>query len=119
MTDSSKPTTDKDGVNVFVEKAPDYRAIHADGHIVSPNSHRNVVISFYNERLAIPKQLRITTEGDQSFTEHYVDGKNGMFRQVDASVFLDVTEIDELISELERARDFILKHQPLRESKND
>jgi hypothetical protein len=88
----------------FYEKGFGYRAVHADGFIVSPNAKGAIAVSFYSERLTIPKHVRVDF-GDAEFQgdEEIVDGKNGVFRQVEMTAFIDADTAEELRDWLERA----------------
>lgn len=105
MTDQDEPS--QDVIDVFIEKAPSYTTIHCDGVIASPNGRGLVVVSFYNERIAIPTHVQIIKSSGEEFLEEDVDGKNGIYRQIQTSIFMDVVTVTELINQLENVRGFL------------
>ena len=101
MTDRNKP------VRIVIEKAPSYRSLHSDGVMVTPNPTGNIVMSFYSERLRFPSELEMVQEEDGEFVENILGDSRGLFREISASVYLSMEKVDELISELNRAKDFL------------
>ena len=99
----------QDAIDVFLEKSSTYKSIHCDGFYVTPNGHGLAVLSFYNERLAIPKHIQLVRGEDGDYTENFVDGKKGVFRQIDASIFLDLQTVADLIEDLTSMKSFLEK----------
>lgn len=94
-------------VRIILEKASSYRSLHSDGVIVTPNANGSVVLSVYSERLRFPSELEMIQGDDGEISEHVVGDHRGLFREISASVYISVDKIDELISELERAKGFV------------
>lgn len=97
-----------DPIRIIIEKAPSYRSLHSDGVMVTPNPNGNLVISVYSERLRFPSELEVTHDEDGEITENIVGDPRGLFREVSASIYISVDKVEELIFELQRARDFIV-----------
>jgi hypothetical protein len=96
------------GWDVFYEPTPNYRSTHADGVIVSPNARGNIAVTFYSERLTIPKRVNVKVDGESSnLVETFVEGKQGAVRYFDSTVYLSLELVDELISWLEQAKEFL------------
>lgn len=99
QTESTQPDRFLD---FFYEKGPTYRTVHADGFVVSPNAKGVIAITFYSERLAIPKHVRIDF-GDDESEEEVIDGKDGVFRQMEVTTFLDAETAEDLREWLSKA----------------
>lgn len=97
MADESQPDDRLETaseIRFHYQKSPSYRTIHADGAHggVSPRGY--VVVTFYNERNTIPRQgVRRVTDTDHGRDvgpEEITDTLEGVMRQLEATVFLDL-----------------------------
>ena len=96
----------------YYEKSFGYRAVHGDGFVVSPNAKGSIAITFYSERLAIPKHVQLNfNEVDDAgvVEEKFVDGKKGVLRQMEFTAFIDIDTAEELREWLEKAVSVINK----------
>lgn len=104
---SSEQTQSRNKFDVFYEKSLGYRSIHSDGFVVSPNAKGAIAITFYSERLAIPKHVRIDlgpADAPVEFAEEeIVEGKSGVVRYMEATAFIDAETAEELRDWLARA----------------
>lgn len=100
-------TTKKEPIAIHYEKGPNYSNIYADGSVVAPNGRGMVTISFYNQRFTIPKLAHLV-QGPEDGTgvEEDIESKEGLFRQIEGSVFLDVAAAKDLVRWLQNAIDF-------------
>jgi hypothetical protein len=89
-------------LDFFYEKGPSYQAVHADGFVVSPNAKGVIAVTFYSERLSIPKHVRIDFAKDNS-EEEIIEGKDGVFRQMEVTTFFDAETAEELRDWLKKA----------------
>lgn len=110
MTDEAQ-AIESDPIDIHYEKGPTYANIHADGAIVAPNGRGSITVSFYSQRFTIPKLAQLVRGPDDGTGEEKeIDGKSGLFRQVESTVFLDVTGAKSLIEWLQKAIEFTEKH---------
>ena len=108
MSDEStrkKSSKTEDVFDFFYDRSPGYRAVHADGFVVSPNAKRAIAITFYSERLAIPKHVRLDFRDAEAeeVEEQIIDGKKGILRQMECTAFIDAETAEELRDWLSRA----------------
>ena len=107
MTDESTGS-EREPIQIHYEKGTTYSNIYADGSIVAPNGRGMISVSFYSQRFTIPKLAHLVRGSDDgSGEEKEIDGKNGLFRQIEGSVFLDTDAAKELIDWLNTAVEFI------------
>lgn len=86
----------KNPINKIVEvhyiKNGMFRQIHVDGLIggVTPTAHIN--LNFYAERLAIPKAetTEIKENGFGDIVERSPNSKNGVIREIEFGIYLDI-----------------------------
>ena len=107
MTEESTGS-DREPIQIHYEKGPTYSNIYADGAVVAPNGRGMISVSFYSQRFTIPKLAHLVrSEDDAGGEEQEIDGKSGLFRQIEASVFLDPAAAKDLIDWLNTAVEFI------------
>jgi hypothetical protein len=77
-------------INAFYEKGNFFRVIHADGVFGGPSPRGNLTMSFYSERMSIPRQARIPIKDGIPGPEEVIDTKGGVFRELEATVVMDI-----------------------------
>jgi len=110
------------GIDFYYEKAPSYRTVHADGFVVSPNAKGAIAITFYSERLTIPRHVRLEFDDEGEGDEQILEAKDGIFRQMEITTFIDTETASELREWLERAISTIdeaVKQEPGEESERE
>jgi hypothetical protein len=83
------------------QKAPQYRTVHVDGFWGGATPRGGLAISFFNERLPIPKVAKRTVisrsdNGIELGPEVPVESLDGAVRQIDATLAMDVRVAQEL-----------------------
>jgi hypothetical protein len=108
QSEQSNQSQESDGWDVFYEPAPLYRSIHADGMVVAPSDKDNISVTFYSERIAIPKHVRMSVNSaDNSLVETFVSGKQGSIRYLENTVFLTKKTASDLIKWLQSVTEFL------------
>lgn len=76
-------------IKFFHEKGNFFRVIHADGAIGGLTPTRDIFMSLYSQRIAIPKVIEqhLSLEG-QVGAEVSREGKDGIFRELEVGVVL-------------------------------
>lgn len=78
-------------VEIFYEKNPLYRTIHADGLIGGPTPNNSIYLGFYASRSVIPKSMthNINDDGTLNSTgTPGADSKSGIFREIEIGVYM-------------------------------
>ena len=78
-------------VEAFYEKANFFRVIHADGVYGGLTPHGNMHFAFYSERRAIPRRVEFEIVDGIPGPEKVVEGKDGMFREIEADIIMSFT----------------------------
>jgi len=94
---TDKPKKDK--INIHYQKNPLYREIHVDGLIGGLTPRGNVTISFYAERLVIPKceEYKVTEDGQlKELVKVSEDSKQGIIREVEFEAYLDINTLKDI-----------------------
>lgn len=106
---AGKPTKAKsDTLEFHYQKSPQYRTIHADGAHGGPTARGYLAVTFYNERSTIPRRGSRTVEMGENGEpiglgpEAVEEGLEGVMRQLEATVLLDLNAARELASWLVR-----------------
>ena len=101
--------TESSALDVFYEKGSSYLNFHCDGSIVTPSGENQIVISIFNERFTIPRHVKMvpSSTNDEEMREQIIDGKSGIFRQVECSVFLSPKAAKDLISGIQEVIKFL------------
>jgi hypothetical protein len=95
MAEEAKPTRT---MQFHYIKSKDYRVILAEGAIGSITPGGRIVLSLYNERVALPKQETYAVCGDGTLGElESVAGKAGFVREVEISASIDVDTAESLL----------------------
>ena len=89
------------------QKALSYHTIHADGAVGSITPRGHVALTFFNERGVIPRTTSrpILSETDGTVTlgnEEYEDSLDGVMRQIEVTVFLDLNSVKDVTELLRR-----------------
>ncbi|MBV9840183.1 MAG: hypothetical protein JOY99_01390 [Sphingomonadaceae bacterium] len=89
-----------DSIDFFYRKSPGYRAIHADGFYGGITPRGLVQVSFFNERAPIPRHVRRPIVGQDGSRvtagpEETLEGLVGIVRNVEETIFMDVTTAQE------------------------
>jgi len=78
-------------VTYFMEKSPLYKNVHVDGVFGGITPKGLINISFYLERGAIPKKIiNSITEKNTIGSEISREGKEGIIREIECGVILDI-----------------------------
>lgn len=88
-------------IEFHYQKPSSYRTIHSDGFWGGSTPRGQFAISFFSERPPIPRSARrsiIGQDGDQFVAgpEEVVDSLEGLVRQIEATVMLDLRTTQEL-----------------------
>jgi hypothetical protein len=85
MAETKPPSS----IKFYHEKGNFFRVIHADGAIGGPTPSREIFMSLYSQRVAIPKVIEqsLTPEG-QLGAEVGREGKAGLFRELEIGVVM-------------------------------
>ena len=112
----SDPTPNK--LRIEYRKSQSFRVIHADGAYGGTSPRLQLFIAFYSERFPIPQVLTYETTETGALANEIVterESKEGVFREVEVGVTLDITAakgfaawLNERIAELEKRREQIL-----------
>src|ERR1700733_53208 len=88
MAETKLPPT----ISFFHEKGNFFRVIHVDGAIGGLTPTRDIFMSLYSQRVAIPRiiEQRLSIEGKVG-EEVKREGKNGIFRELEVGVVLTPT----------------------------
>jgi hypothetical protein len=100
MTETAKKNT----VNIHYQKNPLYREIHVDGLIGGLTPRGKVTISFYAERMVIPKcEEHKIEEGGKlgELMKVSSDSKEGIIREIEFEAYLDIDTIRDIKNWLE------------------
>jgi hypothetical protein len=73
----------------FYEKGNFFRVIHADGVFGGPSPRGLITLSFYSERVALPRRSRIPVKDGVPGPEEILETKGGIFREIEATVIMD------------------------------
>lgn len=95
---ASQPT-----VAFFYDKCTDFRTIHVDGAIGGPTPRGYIHVAVYSERQAIPKRIEVKIDPEANVeTEVGRDGKNGILRELQCDLVLDLNAAQSLADWLQR-----------------
>lgn len=85
MAESTPPSS----IKFFYEKAKLFRVIHVDGAIGGLTPTRDIFVSLYNQRTALPQTVEqnITPDGKLG-TVTDTQGKHGIFREMEIGVVM-------------------------------
>jgi hypothetical protein len=85
MAETKPPSS----IKLYHEKGSFFRVIHVDGVIGGITPTREIFMSLFSQRMAIPKVIEqaLTTEG-QLGAEVGREGKSGIFRELEVGVVL-------------------------------
>ncbi|MBZ5613937.1 MAG: hypothetical protein LAO23_08015 [Acidobacteriia bacterium] len=88
MAETKLPST----IKFYHEKGNFFRVIHVDGAIGGLTPTRDIFMSLYSQRVAIPRiiEQRVSLEG-QVGEEVHREGKDGIFRELEIGVVLTPT----------------------------
>lgn len=88
MAETKPPST----IKFYHEKGNFFRVVHIDGAIGGLTPTREIFMSMYSQRIAIPKiiEQRLSLEG-QLGEEVAREGKTGVFRELEVGVVLTAT----------------------------
>jgi hypothetical protein len=88
MAETKLPAT----IKFYHEKGNFFRVIHVDGAIGGLTPTRDIFMSLYSQRIAIPKiiEQRLSLEGKVG-EELKREGKDGIFRELEVGVVLTPT----------------------------
>jgi len=91
-------------------KAQSYKTLHVDGMVCSLTPQKNIVMTVYNERTAIPQSLlhKINAKGDVAEAMES-KGKDGIVRELEATLVLSPSVILDMIEQLEFYRKLLIK----------
>jgi hypothetical protein len=105
-------------LRIEYKKSQSFRVIHADGAYGGTTPRLQLFIAFYNERFPIPQVLTYETSATGAPEREIIserESKEGIFREVEVGVTLDVTAakgflawLTEHVSELEKTRERVL-----------
>ena len=110
-----KNTKKRDKINIHYLKNPLYRSIHVDGLIGGLTPRGKISISFYAERLAIPKceEYKLNETGQVGVLDKVSDdSKDGIVREVEFEAYFDINTIKDFKKWLEIKIDEYEKHFP-------
>jgi len=87
-------------IEFHYQKTPSYRVLHVDGMWGGATPKGHFSVSFFSERLAIPRVSQRTVTAStsnqyQTGPEQPVDMLDGVVRQVDATVIMDLRTAQE------------------------
>jgi hypothetical protein len=94
-------------IEFHYQKSPIYRTVHADGAYGGNTPSGYIAVTFYSERSAIPRNMisdvTYDEQGQPSLgPERQVEGLEGVMRQLEVSVMLDINSSRNLYSWLRR-----------------
>ena len=101
----SNPVTE---IEFHYLKSPSFRMIHVDGAYGGVTPRGLIVAHLFSERPPIPQQLihSVTPDGKLGSETRKV-GKEGVIREVEAGIILDVREATSLVKWLQQKIDLI------------
>lgn len=83
-------TTIPSSVKFYFIKSNFFRVVHADGAIGGLTPSRQIFISVYNERAAIPKIIEMNISPDGHLGEEISrEGKEGLVREMEMGIILN------------------------------
>lgn len=97
-------------IDIHYIKNPGYRQIHADGAYGGITTRSKVNINFYAERKNIPKSEQYTVSDEGGLSEKIstsADSKDGIIREVELGVYMDVEVAKSLISFIQTKIDLL------------
>lgn len=109
----------KNKVTIYNKISPNYRQIHVDGAYGGLTTRGLINLSFYAERLPIPKasDFDITEQGTVgNFSSNSEDSKTGIIREYDFGIYMDLPAAKSLVDFLSTK---ITELQKLLNSHND
>ena len=93
-TSSRETSAGTDSITFHYQKSPDYRTVHVDGAHGGVTPRGYVVMTLYNERNTIPRQIvREVKQGDNEKylgPEEIKESLDGVMRQLEMTVFMDI-----------------------------
>lgn len=120
MSDEDKPVSPEAGISpetleFHLIKGANYRTIHVDGAICSITPRKNVAITLFNERTAIPQSIlhKVSIKG---VLEGAVEarGKTGVVRELEATLMLSPAALLDLLAQLNYHKDELVKAKVLK-----
>jgi hypothetical protein len=77
-------------IEIFYEKNPLYRTIHADGVIGGPTPNNFIYLGLYASRRVIPKSMLHEVNSDSTLNPIGTpkDTKSGIFREIEVGVYM-------------------------------
>lgn len=84
-----------ESLDFHYQKSPEYRTIHCDGALGGPTPRGYLSVTFFNERGTIPRRSsrEVVEVGDAGYRlgdEKIVDSLDGVMRQLETTVFMDL-----------------------------
>lgn len=94
-------------IEFHYQKSPSYRTVHADGAFGGATPRGYLAVTFFGERATIPRKgvREVTSVSDEEVKlgpETVIEGLEGVMRQLEVTVMLDVNASRELLIWLQR-----------------
>lgn len=109
------PTSPDVSVPFHYLKSNHFRVVFAEGAVGGPTPRGHLAFALYNERQAIPRQTAIDFKDMQPSPERYVEGRQGMVREVEVEVIMDVTAAEAFHewfgNKLDEMKELIARHK--------
>lgn len=105
-------------IKFFYEKSNFFRVVHADGVFGGSTPLGYLHLAFYNERHPIPKTtaLALVEDGKVSGPEKILDRKEGIFREVEVDVVMDLNVAVAFRGWLDEKIEGLRKHQNINDA---
>ena len=102
---TTKSNTPKPHINFHYIKANQFRVIHADGVHGGLHPRGNIQMSFFSERVPIPKRVSHEIDEDGKLGKEIVserETRDGIVREVEVGVVMGVSEARSLVKWLQQ-----------------
>lgn len=100
MPDTEMPST----LKFHFIKSNFFRVVHTDGAIGGLTPSRQIFISLYSERAAIPRVIEMTISPEGSLGDEISRvGKNGIVRELEMGIILNAHAAEQLIGALQES----------------
>lgn len=98
---ANKNSDSKEKLMIHYQKNPLYRNVYADGAIGGVTPQGKLNLNFYATRNTIPKSVEYDISKDGAISDEkarIVNGKSGLVREIEFSIYLDKNTAKDLYS---------------------